>query len=180
MTTARLGVFVAACVAMAALAAAVVQAQEPTMSLPNATVTAGFGSGFQPAEVVIPAGGAVEWKNASIFVRAITDDPALARGLVGARLPAGTQPFDSGAIAPGGAWRSRERLVSRALHLPAFDVRSVTRPEPRPWFSLLEDTCRGAAPALTFDPSEQAYARPTPHRGSQCDRPFVRRAGRGL
>jgi plastocyanin len=116
MTTAQLGVIVAACVAMAAFAAAVVQAQEPTMSLPNATVTADFGAGFQPTEVVIPAGGTVEWKNASFFARAVTDDPALAHGLVEARLPAGAQPFDSGAIAPGGAWRRSFTVPGRYVY----------------------------------------------------------------
>ena len=116
MTTAQLGVIVAACVAVAALAAAVVQAQEPTMSLPNATVTADFGPDFKPTEVVIPAGGTVEWKNASFFVRAITDDPALAHGLIKARLPTGAQPFDSGAIAPGGAWRRSFTVPGRYVY----------------------------------------------------------------
>ncbi len=116
MTTAQLGVIVAACVAMAAFAAAVVQAQEPTMSLPNATITADFGPSFQPAEVVIPAGGAVEWKNATFFARAVTDDPAFARGLVKARLPTGAQPFDSGAIAPGGAWRRSFTVPGRYVY----------------------------------------------------------------
>ena len=116
MTTAQLGVIVAACVAMAALATAVVQAQEPAMSLPNATVTAGFG-GFRPAEVIIPSGGTVEWKNDAFFARAIADDPALA----GAQLPAGAQPFDSGVIAPGGAWRRSFTVPGR------YAYRSVGR-----------------------------------------------------
>ena len=86
------------------------------MSLPNATITADFGPGFQPAEVVIPTGGTVEWKNASFFVHAITDDPALAHGLVTARLPVGAQPFDSGAIAPGGAWRRSFTVPGRYVY----------------------------------------------------------------
>lgn len=115
MTTAQASVIVAACITLVALAAAVVQAQEPTMSLPNATVTADFGSAFHPAEVIIPAGGTVEWRNASFFPHAVTDDPAQATTSP-APLPSGAQPFDSGEIGAGGAWRRSFTVPGRYVY----------------------------------------------------------------
>jgi len=116
MTTVQASVIVAACITLAAAAAAVVQAQEPTMSLPNATVTADFGPAFHPAEVIIPAGGAVEWRNASFFPHAVTDDPAQAATPAAGPLPPGAQPFDSGKIGPGGAWRRSFTVPGRYVY----------------------------------------------------------------
>ena len=56
---------------------------------------------FEPDEVTIHAGDAVEWRNASPFDHVVTDD----RKLGDAAIPAGAQVFSSDAIAPGRSYR---------------------------------------------------------------------------
>ena len=56
---------------------------------------------FEPDEVTIHAGEAVEWRNVSPFDHVVTDD----RTLGDAAIPAGAQAFSSDAIAAGDSYR---------------------------------------------------------------------------
>ncbi len=56
--------------------------------------------GFKPATLPIVPGDTVRWKNYGIHPHTVTDDAGAER----ASLPAGAQPFDSGAILPGRTW----------------------------------------------------------------------------
>jgi plastocyanin len=103
-------------IAVGALAAAVVQAQAPSDPLPNATVKATFGMRFEPAEVVIPVGGTVEWRNTAFFSHTVTDDPALAKDPSDALLPEGAQPFDSGKFGGGRTWRRTFTVPGRYVY----------------------------------------------------------------
>jgi len=56
---------------------------------------------FQPARIVIKAGGTVEWKNIGGEVHHATDDPSLAINKADVAKPPGAKPFDSGFLKPG-------------------------------------------------------------------------------
>ena len=56
---------------------------------------------FEPDEVTIHAGDAVEWRNVSPFDHVVTDD----RTLGDAAIPAGAQAFSFGAIKAGTSYR---------------------------------------------------------------------------
>lgn len=58
---------------------------------------------FDPHTVRIRSGEVVEWRNKSAFGHTVVDDPAKKETLSG--LPAGAEPFDSGAIPSGGVFR---------------------------------------------------------------------------
>ena len=60
---------------------------------------------YVPEEVTVRAGRTVVWTNTSSMFHTVTADPALAKDRSHARLPEGAGPFDSGNIAPGGAFR---------------------------------------------------------------------------
>ena len=89
-----------ASVAVAALLAAASTAAEAVPRHPDATVRATDRLTFEPATVTIPAGGTVEWRNASVLVHTVTDDPALSTVEGSAALPEGAEGFDSGDMAP--------------------------------------------------------------------------------
>jgi plastocyanin len=116
MTWTQATAFAASAVAVGALTFAVVQAQEPLASLPNASVKATLGMRFEPAEVVIPAGGTVEWRNSAFFSDSVTDDPKLARTAGDARLPLGVSPFDSGSLGGGRTFRHTFTVPGRYVY----------------------------------------------------------------
>jgi plastocyanin len=60
---------------------------------------------FTPEQVVIPLGGTVEWRNASIWTHSVTADPERARNPQDVHLPPGAEPFDSGEIPAGEIYR---------------------------------------------------------------------------
>ncbi len=60
---------------------------------------------FDPADVTINRGETIVWRNVSGFVHTSTDDPDLAQNAAHAQLPAGAQPWDSGALANGQEYR---------------------------------------------------------------------------
>ncbi len=60
---------------------------------------------YVPEEVTILAGQTVVWTNTSSSFHTVTADPALAEDRSHAQLPEGAQPFNSGNIAPGDAFR---------------------------------------------------------------------------
>jgi plastocyanin len=67
-------------------------------------VKATIGRKFDPAEVTIPVGGTVEWKNTAFFTHTVTFDPAKAEDPADVKLPAGVAPFDSGKLGGGKTW----------------------------------------------------------------------------
>lgn len=99
-----------------AIAFAATQFQAPLTPLPNATVDATLAGGFQPAEVVIPQGGTVEWRNTALLPRTVTDDPAKAAAPADAQLPPGARPFDSGRIPAGRTWRRAFAVPGRYVY----------------------------------------------------------------
>lgn len=60
---------------------------------------------FVPNTVTITAGQTVEWHNTSHLVHTVTGDPARAALPQDAALPPGAQPFHSGPLQPGAAFR---------------------------------------------------------------------------
>jgi plastocyanin len=56
---------------------------------------------FEPATVTIKAGQAVRWHNGATFTHTATADPAVAQNAADVQLPAGAQPFNSGALSGG-------------------------------------------------------------------------------
>jgi plastocyanin len=90
-----------ALVLLAALAAPAAAPAQPAVVQVKAT----GGMRFVPAEVTIPAGGTVEWKNTAIFPHTVTDDPALAKVAGDAALPEGAEAFDSGKLGFHKTWR---------------------------------------------------------------------------
>jgi plastocyanin len=56
---------------------------------------------FQPTQVTIRAGEAVEWENVGNEVHHATSDPSLAIKDTEVTNPPGTEPFDSGFLRPG-------------------------------------------------------------------------------
>jgi plastocyanin len=67
-------------------------------------VKATLGRKFDPAEITIPAGGTVEWKNTAFFTHTVTFDPAKAKNPGDVVLPGGVAPFDSGKLGGGKTW----------------------------------------------------------------------------
>ena len=59
---------------------------------------------FDPAEVTIPSGGTIEWKNTAFFGHTVTFDPSQADDPSHVSLPRGVAPFDSGKIGGGKSW----------------------------------------------------------------------------
>jgi plastocyanin len=57
---------------------------------------------FEPAELTVPKGSTVTWRNTGQVVHTVTDDPSKAVNKSDALLASGAQPWDSGTI-PGGA-----------------------------------------------------------------------------
>ncbi|MBI2939390.1 MAG: hypothetical protein HYY04_03050 [Chloroflexi bacterium] len=51
---------------------------------------------YAPAEVTVPVGGMVRWRNTTPIVHTVTGDPAKAVNPANVKLPPGAQPFDSG------------------------------------------------------------------------------------
>jgi plastocyanin len=60
---------------------------------------------YEPREVTITVGETVTWDNSSAVVHTVTADPAKAANEDHVKLPEGGEPFDSGDIPPGAAWR---------------------------------------------------------------------------
>lgn len=85
---------------------------------PAAVVNITFGLKFEPPQVRVRAGEAVEWRNKA-FLEHTVSFGAEGEGPM-AVLPEGVEPFDSGPISAGGAWRhtfekpGRYPFVSRA------------------------------------------------------------------
>lgn len=60
---------------------------------------------YEPAAIEIRVGQTVEWKNSSAEVHTVTADPHQAGNARDVKLPQGAQPFDSGYLNPGQAYR---------------------------------------------------------------------------
>ena len=60
---------------------------------------------YRPDSIIILAGQTVEWRNGGAVSHSVTDDPARADNPDDAARPAGTPPFNSGSIMPGGSYR---------------------------------------------------------------------------
>ncbi|HEX8232451.1 MAG TPA: plastocyanin/azurin family copper-binding protein [Caulobacteraceae bacterium] len=94
-----------ALIALSALAVALpVSAQE---ARPAAVVIMNLGHSFTPAEITVPVGATVEWRNRAFFHHTATFDPAKAGDPAHVRLPAGVAPFDSSKIGGGKSWSHR-------------------------------------------------------------------------
>lgn len=79
----------------------------PAVEGDTAIVHATDAPAFEPAEVRIPQGGKVVWKNSSALVHTVTDDPRVANDPADAILPEGAQPWDSGELRPGQTYSRR-------------------------------------------------------------------------
>ena len=77
-----------------------VTAEEPEVE-PVVTVALTPEFSFDPVEVTIRAGEAVEWRNEGRSPQTVTGDPALAGEEGGITLPEGATPWDSGVINSG-------------------------------------------------------------------------------
>jgi len=55
---------------------------------------------FQPAEITVPAGTTITWKNDSVLVHTVTADPGKAARAKDVALPDGAKTFDSGNLDP--------------------------------------------------------------------------------
>lgn len=73
-------------------------AATPVAPAPAATVTLTADFRFDPAEVTIRVGQAVEWRNAGRSPQTVTGDPARVRDKSLVALPAGAPPWDSGVL----------------------------------------------------------------------------------
>lgn len=62
---------------------------------------------FKPDQVTIPAGTTIRWKNTSKDAHTVTDDPHVASDVKDVASPAGTKPFNSGKIKPGGTFEQQ-------------------------------------------------------------------------
>jgi len=60
---------------------------------------------FEPDHITIHSGDTVEWKNTSVLVHTVTDQPERAGNPKDAVLPKGASGFDSGNLAPGATYR---------------------------------------------------------------------------
>ena len=69
---------------------------------PAATVRMTADRKFDPAQVTVPRGQSVTWRNESRSPQTVTFDPAFASDPSHVVLPSGVQPFDSGVINPNG------------------------------------------------------------------------------
>jgi plastocyanin len=56
---------------------------------------------FSPPRVTIRTGQAIQWVNTDRSPQTVTGNPAIAENKQDATLPAGAQPWDSGALNPG-------------------------------------------------------------------------------
>lgn len=75
-----------------------------TAQEPAATVEMTEENTFEPRDVVIEAGQAVEWTNPSSVVHTVTADPDKADDPDNVSLPEGAEPFDSGDVESGGTY----------------------------------------------------------------------------
>ncbi|SMF26376.1 plastocyanin [Tistlia consotensis] len=60
---------------------------------------------FAPASVTVKVGDAVEWRNDSVLVHTVTDDPQKAAKAADSALPEGARPFGSGNLKPGATYK---------------------------------------------------------------------------
>ncbi|MGI8855996.1 MAG: cupredoxin domain-containing protein [Thermomicrobiales bacterium] len=74
--------------------------------MPAAKVTITAARAFDPPQVTVNKGEAIQWVNAGRAPQTVTDDPARAADKKNALLPAGAQPWDSGVVG-GGAQYTR-------------------------------------------------------------------------
>jgi plastocyanin len=59
---------------------------------------------FDPADLTVPRGATVTWRNTGAIAHTATDDPSKAQDKANAVLPAGASPWDSGNVEPGQSW----------------------------------------------------------------------------
>jgi plastocyanin len=69
----------------------------------DAIVTMGL-TRFEPAEIRVPVGGTVQWRNRSLITHTVTADPERASDPGNIELPRGADAFHSGEIAAGEVW----------------------------------------------------------------------------
>lgn len=67
---------------------------------PAAVITLNNKLKFVPAKVKVKVGDTVRWKNASVLVHTVTDDPNHVAKDVDYALPEGARPFNSGNLKP--------------------------------------------------------------------------------
>lgn len=60
---------------------------------------------YVPDRITVKSGTTVVWKNASVLVHSVTDDPAKATVDGSSALPSGAKPFDSGLLDPEHTFR---------------------------------------------------------------------------
>jgi len=102
MTKRSIGIATAAAaLVLSAAPAAPAQDGPPPAAIVNMT----FGLKFDPPQVRVRVGEAVEWRNKAIFKHTVTFDPSKAADPSRVVLPAGAEPFDSGEIDGGKSWR---------------------------------------------------------------------------
>ena len=66
-----------------------------------ATVTMADGQRFEPAQVTVPTGTRVLWRNGSAEPHTVTADPARAKTASNVQLPSGAEPFESASLSQG-------------------------------------------------------------------------------
>lgn len=76
-----------------------------TEAAPAAVVTLTADFRFDPAEVTVRVGQAVEWRNEGRSPQTVTADPARVEDPSHVALPAGAQPWDSGVLNAGDTFR---------------------------------------------------------------------------
>ena len=87
-----------------------------SLSGDEATVSMTNGLRYVPQVVTITVGQTVVWTNTSTVVHTVTADPARAKQRRHAQLPEGTQPFNSGPIAPGATFRHTFDVPGRYVY----------------------------------------------------------------
>ena len=68
---------------------------------PAAQVAITADRAFNPPQVMVRTGQAIQWVNMGRAPQTVTGDPARAANKQDALLPAGAQPWDSGVLNPG-------------------------------------------------------------------------------
>lgn len=77
---------------------------------PAAKITLTNNLKFRPAKVTVKAGDVVEWRNTSVLVHTVTDDPKRVARVADYELPDGAEAFDSGKLKPEASFRHKFKV----------------------------------------------------------------------